>query len=257
MFEAIEKNVEKTETLYFTYDGLGSVTGLVAENGHLISKQTYDEFGIPHPSVNLSKGNSSRLTSYFGYTGEFTEEEAELLYLRARYYMPEVGRFVSRDPWPGFLENPRSYNPYVYCENNPLIKVDRGGDVGTAAQYGEWYARPWKKVDNTWLYLVKIPGAPESVVSSGNPYLTPFINTLTRLVIVGKYGSLLMTIIQCTGAFSINAVEWILNLLGLSDMAEYTRVMTELFERARMYYWSMAAWESSRREYQFARPRWC
>jgi RHS repeat-associated protein len=128
-----KKNAEKIETLYFTYDGLGSVTGLTGENGHLIVKQRFDEFGVPHPSVNLFKGNKSRLANHFGYTGEFTEEEAELLFLRARYYNPSMGRFVSRDlvemnPIPTTSKKLFYLtNLYQYCENNPINKFDPNG----------------------------------------------------------------------------------------------------------------------------------
>lgn len=34
--------------------------------------------------------------------------------------MPEVGRFVNRDVFPGFAENPLSMHKYAYVENNPV-----------------------------------------------------------------------------------------------------------------------------------------
>lgn len=47
-----------------------------------------------------------------------------LLYMRARYYDPEVGRFISKDPigfWGGDL------NLYAYVVNNPVNYVDPSG----------------------------------------------------------------------------------------------------------------------------------
>lgn len=38
--------------------------------------------------------------------------------------MPEVGRFVTRDPCVGFVQNPQSSNRYAYCENNPVSCTD-------------------------------------------------------------------------------------------------------------------------------------
>jgi hypothetical protein len=51
----------------------------------------------------------------------------ELLYLRARYYQPEVGRFITKDPWEGDLLSPATLNLYVYTRNNPLNLVDPSG----------------------------------------------------------------------------------------------------------------------------------
>ena len=50
-----------------------------------------------------------------------------LIYMNARYYLPEVGRFISPDsivPEPG---NPQSYNRYAYTYNNPINNTDPSG----------------------------------------------------------------------------------------------------------------------------------
>jgi len=50
--------------------------------------------------------------------------------MNARYYLPEVGRFVSPDsivPEPG---NPQSYNRYAYVRNNPVNFTDPSGASG-------------------------------------------------------------------------------------------------------------------------------
>jgi hypothetical protein len=50
-----------------------------------------------------------------------------LLYLRARYYQPEVGRLITKDPWRGNTERPGTLNRYVYVTNNPVNWIDPGG----------------------------------------------------------------------------------------------------------------------------------
>ena len=50
-----------------------------------------------------------------------------LLYLRARYYQPEVGRFVTKDPWAGEVWRPGTLNRYVYVVNNPVNLLDPTG----------------------------------------------------------------------------------------------------------------------------------
>ncbi len=75
---------------YSLTDALGSVRQLVDENGTLTCTQAYQPYG-----ESLSSEGSG--TSNYGFTGEWTDGSG-LQYLRARYYDPETGTFLSRDP---------------------------------------------------------------------------------------------------------------------------------------------------------------
>lgn len=68
-------------------------------------------------------------TSYnpYRFTGQQWDEDSEFYYLRARYYDPSTGRFISRDPFRGFLSDSQSQNPYVYCKGNPIFYYDPSG----------------------------------------------------------------------------------------------------------------------------------
>ena len=61
------------------------------------------------------------------FTGE-TQDLTGLLYLRARYYDPTTGRFLTRDPVPGVATLPQTLNPYAYALNNPVLYVDPSGE---------------------------------------------------------------------------------------------------------------------------------
>ena len=61
------------------------------------------------------------------YAGEYYDEESGLYYLRARYYDPSIGRFISMDSYEGDITNPLSLNLYTYVENDPLSYVDPSG----------------------------------------------------------------------------------------------------------------------------------
>lgn len=50
-----------------------------------------------------------------------------LYYLRARYYDPQTGRFVTRDPFPDVLRSPLSLHRFTYALNNPVTLVDPSG----------------------------------------------------------------------------------------------------------------------------------
>ena len=63
----------------------------------------------------------------FRYCGEYYDAEIGTIYLRARYYDPIIGRFISRDSYSGKNEDPLSLNLYTYCHNNPIIGIDPSG----------------------------------------------------------------------------------------------------------------------------------
>ena len=55
-----------------------------------------------------------------GFTDHEQMDEAGLVNMNARLYDPEVGRFVSPDPYTQFIEDGQSYNRYACARNNPL-----------------------------------------------------------------------------------------------------------------------------------------
>jgi RHS repeat-associated protein len=63
----------------------------------------------------------------YGFTNEY-QDPTGLVYLRARFYSPELGIFLSRDPFPGFLTQPASLTPYQYAFNNPVRYTDPSGE---------------------------------------------------------------------------------------------------------------------------------
>jgi len=108
--------------MYYQYDGLGSVRSLSDISGNSVSTYSYDVFGKPDLVTGSADNN-------FRFTGEQVDAETGLIYLRARYYDPETGRFISRDPFTGFDTNTQSLNRYTYGYNNPVQYTDPSGKV--------------------------------------------------------------------------------------------------------------------------------
>ncbi len=100
-------------------DRLGSVRELTNGAGTVTDTYRSDEWGSPISST----GSSSQP---FGYTGE-PRDGTGLTYLRARYYDPSIGRFTSRDTWPGSPGSPGTLNRYAYVGNNPATSTDHSG----------------------------------------------------------------------------------------------------------------------------------
>ena len=111
------------EDRFYHYDGQGSVTGLSDSTGAMTDTYTYSAFG------NLVASTGISFNPYL-YTGEAWDKEAGLEYLRARYYNPEIGRFMTMDPHPGSMMEPLSLNKYLYGNANPVMFVDPSGMFG-------------------------------------------------------------------------------------------------------------------------------
>jgi RHS repeat-associated protein len=104
---------------YVHPDHLGSVRQVSDAARVVVLGQDYDPFGNPIAMYGAE-------TSAFGYTGEGADESG-LLFLRARYYDAETGRFLSQDPFEGTLDTPYSQHPYQYGYSNPVRYTDPSG----------------------------------------------------------------------------------------------------------------------------------
>ncbi|SFF40269.1 intein C-terminal splicing region/intein N-terminal splicing region/RHS repeat-associated core domain-containing protein [Paenibacillus algorifonticola] len=110
---------------YFLFNGHGDVVQTVDEQGTIENQYDYDVFGSPTLTIELYE-------STIRYSGEFYDAEVGLYYLRARYYDPYVGRFISEDTYRGRSDKPLSLNLYTYVLNNPLIFIDPTGHAETS-----------------------------------------------------------------------------------------------------------------------------
>jgi RHS repeat-associated protein len=68
------------------------------------------------------------------YRGEQFDSDLALYYLRARYYNPATGRFMSRDPDDHSRRNPNELHKYLYAHGDPINAVDPTGK-GDLAEY--------------------------------------------------------------------------------------------------------------------------
>ena len=107
-----------TLEVYHT-DRLGSVRAITDAAGTITATYRTDEFGI-------STATTGTTSQPFGFTGE-PRDATGLSYLRARYYDPTLGRFLSRDELAGSPSLPQSLNRYAYVSNNPQTYVDPSG----------------------------------------------------------------------------------------------------------------------------------
>ena len=105
---------------YLLADALGSVRQIVDADGNVTLAESYEPYG----NVLSSTGTAS---SIFAYAGEQLDTYIKLLFLRARYYSPETGGFLSKDVWQGDYTRPQSFNGWSYVEGNPINWTDPTG----------------------------------------------------------------------------------------------------------------------------------
>jgi RHS repeat-associated protein len=110
-----------TDTEYFLGDALGSVRQMTDTAGEITLVKNY----APYGTTSQSAGDSQ---SAYGFTGEYTDSTGNI-YLRARYYNPLEGRFMSRDTWEGNYNSPQSLNRWNYVEGNPINYTDPSGNM--------------------------------------------------------------------------------------------------------------------------------
>ncbi len=123
-------NGTKSEYTYYTQNAHGDVVNLTDADGEVTKKYTYDAFGVEKDIVDSD-------TNAFRYCGEYYDKETATVYLRARYYNPTTGRFISRDSFAGRRSDPLSLNLYTYCRNNPIRFIDPSGHITVNSQW-DW-----------------------------------------------------------------------------------------------------------------------
>ena len=110
-----------SSTEYFLGDALDSVRQVTDASGEITLARIYEPFG----EVMNAAGSGA---SVYGFTGEWTDITG-LVNLRARYYAPWQGRFVSKDVWEGDYYRPASYNVWLYAYSNPVNMSDPSGNI--------------------------------------------------------------------------------------------------------------------------------
>ena len=118
-----------TEEFFYLEDGHSGVRQLVDENGMVTDSYSYDAYGNLLGSTRTSEND-------YLYRGEQFDESLDLQYLRARYYDPTTGRFISTDPFEGNIEQPVSRHRYLYGNANPVTFSDPSGLIASVAELG-------------------------------------------------------------------------------------------------------------------------
>ncbi len=109
---------------YYHPDHLGSAQVMTDRNGELVQHYGYTPFGEEN-----YQNNSYAFEVSSRYTGQTLDEDTGLYYYGARYYDPELARFIQPDSVVPEPDHSEAFNRYSYCRNNPLKHIDPGGNL--------------------------------------------------------------------------------------------------------------------------------
>jgi len=105
----------------YHYDATGNTVAMTDGSQAVVNRYAYTPYG-------QIVGKAESVPQPFQYVGQsgVMAEPNGFYYMRARYYDPEVGRFVSEDPI-GFEGG--DVNLYAYVGGNPVMFVDPEGEI--------------------------------------------------------------------------------------------------------------------------------
>ena len=143
--------------MIMSYNGHGDIVLVKSVSGETLAEYAYDEFGNPlsdgislqftiEPveSAEEKTDYSQEIDNPYRYAGYEYLDSVDLYDLNARYYNPKTARFLSEDPYfnlgnrviglyeinvPSVDSIIQANNIYAYCGNNPVIYIDKNGEV--------------------------------------------------------------------------------------------------------------------------------
>ncbi len=116
----------------------GDIVGITDASGNIVAKYTYDSWGKLISIKDASDVDKTTDTTFIGYInplryrGYYYDSETGLYYLNARYYDPEIGRFINADDYEFLFDDDYDllgYNVFIYCSNSPVIGYDPSGNI--------------------------------------------------------------------------------------------------------------------------------
>ena len=117
---------------FYARDILGNIYGIINSSGNYIIKYDYNAYGEVTKNILALSGDDLVVANHnpFMYKGYYYDSDLECYYLKSRFYMPSICRFISPDDH-SYLdyEDLRGINLYCYCYDNPVMYSDPDGNM--------------------------------------------------------------------------------------------------------------------------------
>lgn len=113
-----------SEVQYYHQDALGSTVNLTKPDGSVKKSYWLDPYG------QIRKEEGEETVNRMVFTGQEHDEQTGLIYFGARYYDPDIARFITQDSYLGEQGVPPSLHRYLYAYANPTVYIDLYGYMG-------------------------------------------------------------------------------------------------------------------------------
>lgn len=107
---------ESGERVHYLLDQQGTPLAIVSANGEVRRFVDTDAYG-----------RGASMLDYVGFTNGLPDPLTGLIFLRSRWYSPQLGRFLTRDGAEIVTSDAQSINRYTYVQNDPVNKTDPTG----------------------------------------------------------------------------------------------------------------------------------
>lgn len=139
---------------YYVYSSdIQGSTACITDGDNISAEYGYSDFGEAAATADESFFNE------ICYTGAVYDNATGMYYMRARYYEPGTGRFITQDTYRGEASDSGTWHLYAYCSNDPVNYTDPSGH-----RYKAMYV-------STRMYMLALRKHPTKLNLSGYPML--------------------------------------------------------------------------------------
>lgn len=123
-------NLGTLKTFYYLKNAKEDIVALTDSNGAIVANYSYDAFGNITSSKTLASSSIANLSSINSrqYSSYWYDASLGQYFMKSRMYNPLIGRFLSPDS-ETLNANAVTSNPYIYCGNNPVVRIDPSGKL--------------------------------------------------------------------------------------------------------------------------------
>lgn len=141
--------------IFYAQDALGSPLAVSDELGRVLWYENTQPYGKTLNRFSADGGGfvdngAEQTLSRIGFTGHQADTTTGLVYMKARYYDPHIGRFYSNDPIGFRADTPGLFNRYAYAYNNPYRYTDPIGMEGEEESTQSRIERERQQVNEVW-----------------------------------------------------------------------------------------------------------
>ena len=137
---------------FFEKNLQGDVVAVYSDTGTKLISYRYDAWG--NTTTTYHNGGASTLASNncITYRGYYYDSDLGMYYLQSRYYDAKICRFINADGYASTGQGILGNNMFAYCNNNPIMLVDAGGEAAFPFYLIHWVGNIHKEIQE---YLEK------------------------------------------------------------------------------------------------------